>query len=158
LKFFIYLLIFCSGFGIGTYFGFKKAPTEFLQWDSQFKASILAYENTSLKSGNIQRIIEANEINLNGELAMYGRHLGSSLFWLLKLTGNYNATDDEPIKNAVKYRNANPFIEPDMSKPSNYKSGVDMNSPIIKEIISDQIENRGLRNKVLDLYSNNIKK
>jgi hypothetical protein len=136
------------------FLGFKKAPTEFLQWDSQFKASILAYENTSLKSGNVQRIIEANEINLNGELAQYGRHLDSNLFWLLNLTGNYDETDDESIRHAVKYRNANPFIEPDLSKPSNYKPGIDMNDPFIMDIISGQIENRVFVNKVLALYSN----
>ncbi len=146
LKFFIAAAI---GFCGGVYFGFYMAPHEYLLWNSQYKASILAFELRQLQNGNINTIIDSKEISLNGELGLHAEYLESKLNWLLPFRQPF---DRKHIQNAVDYRLTNPYTMPDMSKPSSWKEGVNMEDPFIQEVIeghkilNEQVE------QVLELY------
>ena len=154
MKIVIWVSIFIIGFLSGTIFGFIKGPIEFDNFDSQYKASLYAYENKWLKQGRVKDIQDSNEIMLNGELAKYGRHLDSNLFWLFKLTGPYTS-DEKSIRHAVEYRINNPYQEPDMSKAGSWKEGVDINSEFIQGVIQGQKENQKQMEKVIKLYAPN---
>lgn len=151
MRLLIYTSIFIVGFLSGTLFGFKRGPIEFDNFNSQYKASIVVYENEWLKQGRVKDVIDKNEIIVNGELAKYGYHLDSNLFWLIKITGAYES-DDESIKHAVNYRLKNPYQEPDMASASSWREGVDMNSDFVQSVIQGQKDNQKQIQKVIDLY------
>ena len=145
-----YLLAVVIGFCGGTYFGFYRAPTEFLYKTGQFNASILVSELKLLKAGKIEDVISMKEFYLNDELANHGYHLESKLSWLLPY--NYYI-DDSHIQRAVDYRVSNLYTgEPDMSSPKSWQPGVDMKSQLVRDVIDAQKEKERLIAKVLKLY------
>ncbi|QMU62047.1 MAG: hypothetical protein GKR92_10215 [Gammaproteobacteria bacterium] len=137
MKYFMYLILISIGFCGGIYVGFQKAPQEFIYWDSQYKASILASQQKLLKNGNVEKAIDANEIFLNNELSNHAEFLESKLKWLLP---NRLPFDRKPIQNAVDYRLANPYQLAGLSSSSS-----------IEEIEGDKILNKNV-NFVLELY------
>ncbi|MCG7941452.1 MAG: hypothetical protein N0C88_21755 [Candidatus Thiodiazotropha lotti] len=137
-------------FFVGLKLGFYLAPSEFIYRDAQYKSAILAFEIKSLKSGNIDMIIESKEINLDAELANHGRYLISNLSWLLPRRSN---EDDRAILSAVYYRVENPYTSPDASKPGFWKSGVDLDSAFVEQTIQGQKELEELKGMVLDNYT-----
>ena len=152
MKYIGYFLTLLIGFCAGTIFGFKQGPIEYLYWNSQFEASLLAGDIQKLKSGNIKHLIDFKESFLNQELANHGKYLESKLAWL----SFYNYDDGgRAIKHAVDYRLANPFTDIDMSKPNAWAPNVDMNSDQVKDVVQWQKDQERLIKKVLDLYSSN---
>ena len=152
MKYLSYIVTLLIGFSFGVYFGFDKAPNEFRYWDAQYKASILAHEIKWLKAGSIDRVIESKEIELDGELANYGRHLNSQYSWIILNTIGHS-DNSESVAHAVRYRQKNEYSGPDMSSPSNWKSGTDMNSDFVQDVIKGQEENNVLIKQVMDLYA-----
>lgn len=152
MKYVIYSVIFLIGFSSGTIFGFIRAPYEFGNYDSQFKASVLAYQNTWLKQGHIDRIIGSNEIELNGELAKYADHLDSNFFWIYKLLGIYEDSSKSAIKNAVNYRLNTPFEEPNLAESAAWKQPADMNDKFAQDVIAGQKRNQQQMQRVIELY------
>jgi hypothetical protein len=153
MKPLICISIFIFGFLFGVMFGFNKGPEEFSNWDSGAKASIYASQNKLLKAGRVDEAITANEILLNAELARHGKHLDSQLFWLFKFTGPYSGTDKTAIERAVQYRLLNPYSEPDLSSPSNWARGVDINSEDIQTVIEQKKSDQKQMQKVIKLYA-----
>lgn len=149
------VLLLSVGFLAGTYFGFRQAPNEFIYWDSQFKASLLAYELKRLKAGKIDATVALKEIELDGQLAHFGRHLDSQYFWIMELVLSMPSADEKAIKHASTYRKNNPHIGPDMSDPRSWKPGIDMNGPFIQQTIEGQKENTQLIQTVVERYANN---
>lgn len=152
MKFLSYIVTLLIGFLSGVYFGFHKAPSEFYNWDAQHRASILAHEIKWLKAGKIDRVVESKEIELDASLANYGRHLNSSYRWITEYVAG-TPEDSESISHAVRYRLENEYEGPDMSSPSSWKNGADMNSDFIQEVIDGQKENKILIKQVLDSYA-----
>jgi len=148
------VLLISAGFLAGIFFGFRQAPIEFINWDSQFKASLLAYEIQRLKAGKIDTAVALKEIELDGQLAQFGRHLDSKYFWLMELALSIPPNDKTAIRNASTYRKQNPHIGLDMSDPSNWKPGIDMNDPFVQETIEGQKENTKLIQMVVERYAN----
>ena len=156
MRVFLYSVLLLSvGFLAGTYFGFRQAPSEFVYWDSQFKASILAYEIQRLKAGKVDSTVAIKEIELDGQLAHFGRHLDSKYFWIMELVLSIPSSDEKAIRNASTYRRNNPHAGPDMSGPQSWKPGMDMNDPFIYQVIEGQKENKKLIQMVVDRYATN---
>ena len=150
-----HLIVLITGLFIGFYFGFKKGPEEFLYWDAQYKASLLAFELEALKAGNIDGEIENKERSLNSELADHGRYLNSKYGWLFHhFTGR--EFDPKYIKKAVEYRLENPYTGEDLSDPKSWKPKTDMNSEFVQQVIEVQKEQQELIKRVTDLYSKKI--
>ena len=149
MKVLISILIFIIGFASGTYFGFVKAPHEYQYWNSQYKASLLAFELEALKNGrNLQPL---KEIELNSELAYFGKYMESNFSWVFPyLTGI--EFDPKSIKKAVEYRVNNPFHNPDLSSPDSWKKGMDMEDSFVIETIEGQIIHNSLVQKVINEY------
>lgn len=149
------VLLLSLGFVSGTYFGFRQAPNEFVYWDSQFQASILAYEIQRLKAGKIDSTVAVKEIELDGQLAQFGRHLESKYFWIAELARSMPPNDEKAIRNAATYRRKNPHTGPDMADPRSWKPGIEMNDPFIQQVVEGQKENTQLIQMVVDRYANN---
>lgn len=152
MKWISHIGVLLVGFVFGVYFGFDRAPNEFLYWDAQYKASILAHEIEWLKSGRVEPIIESKEIQLNSELANYARHLKSPYGWLIEHSVGVSDTE-EAIARAVVYRLKNEYEGTDMSSPLSWKDGVDMESKFIREVIDSQEGNKKLIMHVLESYA-----
>ena len=113
IKFLIVLII---GLGAGVFLGFSFAPTEFLKWNSQFRASIIAHEIETLKRGDVQRVVDSKELELNGELELHGRYLENNFSWLLPSIHKIRF-DKQHIQYAVNYRLNNPYVYEKWSNP-----------------------------------------
>ena len=146
-------LLLSAGFLAGTYFGFRQAPNEFLYWDSQYRASLLAYELNRLKAGKIQAIKDIKEIELDGQLALFGRHLDSEYFWILELALPIPSSDEIAIRSASTYRKKNPHVGPDMSDLRGWKAGIDMTDPFVLQVIEGQKESRKFIQTVVEKYA-----
>jgi len=63
-----------------------------------------------------------------------------------------NERDDHPIRSAVSYRLANPYEGPDLERPENWKPGIDMQHPFVRDVIEGQKVQREYVRKVLQRY------
>lgn len=149
------VLFLSVGFISGTYFGFRYAPNEFFYWDSQYKASLLAYEIQQLKAGKLDATVAIKEIDLDAQLAWFGRHLESKYFWITALVQSLPPSDEKAIRNAATYRRNNPHTGPDMSDPRGWKPDTDLNDPFVQQVVEGQKENAKLIKMVVDRYANN---
>lgn len=148
-KLLAFVGVFALGIAVGLPIGARFGLWEFKLAEAQYKASILASQIQALRAGKVQPIISGMEITLNSELAMHGRYMESSFWWLWP---ELQSEDETSIRRAVAYRNANPYRGVDHTKAENWAPGVDMNSGLAKAVIEGQrIEEHYLR-KVLDHY------
>lgn len=148
-KLIIFLTIFFVGITVAFGIGARVGVSEFLYADAQYRASIFATQLQALRAGKSESIITELEIALNGELANHGRYMESNLTWLWP---HLKSKDDRPIRKAVTYRMTNSYEDPDLSKPENWKTGMDMNNQFVKDIIEGQkILNRYIQ-KTLKQY------
>ena len=154
MKITLSLIIFVLGFGLGLYFGFKKAPEEFIYWNSQFNASILSHELDSLKNDNaIENISWSKEVELDYELSNYGRHLESNFGWVFPLITNIE-TDPKYINKAINYRLENPFSTDEISLTEGWASPNEPKTKaLIKKMTEGQKENKRLLNMVLKTHA-----
>jgi len=120
-----------AGLSAGFVIGARVGVDEFLYADAQYKAAILAWQLDALQAKKDGPVITQMETALNAELARHGRYMESRLTWLWP---DMRAADDRPIGEAVDYRIAHPFEEPDEFAPE----------PIQKQY----------RNKVIEHYRN----
>lgn len=143
------MVVFLVGIAAAFVLGARVGVTEFLYADAQYKASILAYQLEALRAGKPAIVITGMETSLNGELANHGKYMESRLTWLWP---DLRSEDDRPIMNAVAYRIAHPYDEPDESKPESWNPGADMNSQFVKDTIEGQRIMNSYRDKVLRHY------
>src|SRR5690349_9712592 len=144
-----FVIVFVLGMAVGFPIGARVGMWQFMLGDSQYKASILTAQITALKSGRLEPVITGMEIVLNSEIAMHGRYMESHFSWLWP---ELKSANDEPIRRAVAYRLANPYVGSDFTKPENWNPDVDMNSEFVRGVIDGQrIEEYYVR-KVLDYY------
>lgn len=59
------------GFVGGFFVGVKEGVWQFFLLESSVKASLLTYELQALRAGNAKKIIDAKEIELDGELVRF---------------------------------------------------------------------------------------
>ena len=150
MKYTLSVVIFILGLALGAYFGFKKAPEEYIFWNSQFNASVLAYELEALKSEGSETILWSKELDLNSELANYGKYLESNFKWIFPfLTGIEH--DPKHIGKAISYRIDNPF---DMPKISTTEGWVSPHKPKTKVLIKKVLEGEKENKRLLDLVLN----
>ena len=131
----------------GIYFGFKKAPEEFAYWNSQFNASILAYELESLKNEGSESTLWLKETDLDYELANYGRYMESKYKWVFPLITGLEH-DPKYITKAVTYRVENPFNNNSVSTTESWKSP---EKPKTKEFINRVIEGEKENKRLLEM-------
>jgi len=142
-------MVFAIGVVVGVPIGARIGLWEFMLADSQYKASLLASDIKALKAGDSERVVTAMEISLNAELAKHGQYMETHLWWLWP---ELRSSDDRPIRGAVAYRLANPYQGPDLEKPENWKPGMDMQHPFVREVIEGQQIQREYMRRVLQHY------
>jgi hypothetical protein len=148
-KVIVIAAVFATGLAVGVPIGARVGLWEFVLADAQYKASLLASDIKSIKAGDSERAVTAMEISLNAELAKHGQYLESHLWWLWP---ELRSGDDRPIRTAVSYRLASPYVGPDLEKPENWKSGIDMQHPFVREVVEGQRIQREYMRKVLQRY------
>lgn len=141
----IILIVFVAGF----YSGARVGAHEFLLANSQYEASVLAYQLQALRAGNVETIIETKEIELDGKLAQHGRFLEGYFRWLWS---SYFPSDTRSIRSAVRYRVDKPFDGPDFTNPDSWNPGIKMDEPFVQETIEGQEMLNHYKEKVINLY------
>src|SRR5262249_19698985 len=148
-KVIVIAAVFATGLAIGALIGARVGVWEFTLADAQYKASLLASDIKAIKAGNNERVLTAMEISLNAELAKHGEYMDSYLWWLWP---ELRSSDDHPIRSAASYRLANPYEGPDLERPENWKPGIDMQHPFVRDVIEGQKVQREYVRKVLQRY------
>jgi hypothetical protein len=141
----VLVIVFVTGFVTGARVGMYQ----FLLADAQHKASILSAEIKRLKAGKVASIVEAMEINLDGELANHGRYMESHFTWLFP---ELTPPDDQAIRRAVAYRLENPYTSIDFSKPESFKPGINMNDQFVLDLMEGQKLQKHYMQKTMDAY------
>jgi hypothetical protein len=142
-------VVFAAGIAVGVPIGARVGLWEFMLADAQYKASLLTTDIKAIKAGKTEPVVTGMEIALNAELAKHGQYMESYLWWLWP---ELRSSDDGPIRRAVSYRLANPFEGPDLSKPENWKPGIDMQDSFVREVVEGQRTQRQYMHNVLQRY------
>jgi len=148
-KLAIVLIVFVVGLAVGFTVGARVGLWEFMLANAQYQASILATQIKSIKAGKTEPIVVGMEISLNGEISKHGQYMESYFWWLWP---ELKSKDDQPIRRAVAYRLANPYTGPDLSKPENWKPGMDMQNEFVLGVIEGQKKQEHYLDKVLKHY------
>lgn len=142
-------VVFATGVAAGIPIGARVGLKEFMLADSQYKASLLVTNITSIKAGRPEPVVTSMEISLNDELANFGAYMESRLWWLWP---ELRTDDEHPIRKAVSYRLANPYEGPDLGNPANWKAGVDMQDPFVRDVVNGQVRQREFMRRVLERF------
>ena len=101
--------------GVGTVCGFilgvRVGVWQFGLLDSSAKASVVTYELQDLRSGHTDRIVQAKEISLDGEVLMFCRFLEEGHPWLFWPQNHY-FDHARYMKHVANYRKQYPPVTP----------------------------------------------
>ena len=102
-----------------------------------------------IKTGKVQVIANAKELELDGELANYGKYMESHFAWLFP---ELTPADDQAIRRAVAYRLENPYTSTDFSKPESFNPGTNMSDKFVLDLIEGQKLQKHYMQKTMDAY------
>ena len=133
--------------------GVRVGAGQFFLSDAQYRASILSGELKLIKAGKVQVIANAKELELDGELANYGRYMESHFTWLFP---ELTPEDDQAIRRAVTYRLDNPYKSTDFSKAESFNPGTNMNDKFVLDLIEGQKWQKHYMQKTMDAYGDKL--
>jgi hypothetical protein len=109
---FLLLMVGGVGFVGGFFVGAKDGVLQFFLLDSSAKASLLTYELQSLRAGNAKTIIEAKEIQLDGEVVRFAAYRREGRPWVFFLENWEERDHNKYMKRVAAYRKQYPPFIP----------------------------------------------
>jgi len=110
-------LAFAGSFGAGLLTGATVGAEQFLKMDSSARASVLTSELQALRAGNIDQIIEAKEIEVDGNVVNAIEFQKSGMPWLFwPNDGSWNHA--RSLGYVAQYRRQHPPVAPKFAPPA----------------------------------------
>ncbi len=92
--------------------GVRDGVSQFFLLDSTAKASLLTFELQALREGNVKTIIEAKEIELDGEVVRATELLRAGRPWIFWPNYEYERDHERYLKRVASYRQEYPPVVP----------------------------------------------
>jgi hypothetical protein len=135
----------CAGFAGGFFVGVKEGVWQFFLRESSVKASLLTYELQALRAGNTKKIIDAKEIELDGELVRFGDFRREGRPWVFWFQDGYERDHTKYMKRVAAYRNQYPPFAPtlDYGKDNPMKEEFEKYAQEVKAVTAEVLKEYG---------------
>jgi hypothetical protein len=97
-----------SGFAVGV----REGVTQFFLLDSTARASLITFELQALRKDNVETIIEAKEIELDGEVVRATELLREGRPWIFWPSFEYERDHTRYLEKVASYRQEHPPVVP----------------------------------------------
>ena len=112
-------------FAGGVYVGVILGIEEFQNFESSAKASVLTTELRALRAGNVERIIQTKEVEVDGNVVRALAFQESGMPWLF--WPYVHSWDHTPsLKRVAQYRKQHPPIAPTIAPPAGTDDPADL--------------------------------
>jgi len=126
-KFLAVVLLITLSVVAGLKIGVHVGQREFLLQEGSVKSALLVHELRALRGGHAEKLIEAKEVELDGEIVKALEFRDSGHPWLLwPLDGGYEHT--RYLRSAAKYRTEYPAAVPELQFGEKTPMADEMNS------------------------------
>ena len=134
-----------TGFAGGVFVGAKDTVWQFVLLDSSAKASLLTYELQALRAGNIKRIIDTKEIELDGELVHFAEFRREERPWIFWLYGWKEREHAKYMKHVASYRKQYPPFTTtiDFGKDNPMKEEMEKHVQDVKNVTAEILKEYG---------------
>ena len=118
-------LSFVAVFAAGLYVGVIVGVNQFHKWESAARASVLTTELRGLRAGNVDKIIQVKEIELDGDVVSAVEYQKSGFPWLFwPYAPSYDQA--QTLKRVAQYRKQYPSVAPQMAPPPGARDPADL--------------------------------
>lgn len=133
------------GFVGGFFVGVKEGVEQFFLLESSVKASLLTFELQALRAGNSKKIIEAKEIELDGELVRFGDFRSQGRPWVFWFQDGDDRDHTKYMKRVAAYRKQYPPFTPtiDFGKDNPMKEEMEKHAAEVNKVTAEILKEYG---------------
>jgi len=118
-------LLVAAAFAAGIYVGAFVGVKQFHEWESAAKASVLTSELRALRAGDIDKIVQTKEVELDGAVVSAVTYQQSGFPWLFwPYAPSYDQT--QSLKRVAQYRKQYPPVAPKIAPPAGASDPADL--------------------------------